>query len=201
METSCRGFIAIPEYQLDQMSEAKIALYVLHAPLDCHPGISTSGSLADGLGLKRAGVFAPYVGRHSGVIGEQSPEPFASFADRVRQLCEIPSFVPDQVRFNGRMVSRIAIVAGGGDDVDDLVEAQELGADTVLAGHWWTPHAGKWADGNRKSLSELLPSLSMNLLSASHDGSELVVFRDKLAPLVESWGIETVLVRQADHWR
>jgi putative NIF3 family GTP cyclohydrolase 1 type 2 len=201
METSCRGFIPIPEYQLVQMAEAKIALYVLHAPLDCHAGISTSGALADGLGLKRAGVFAPYVGGHAGVIGMQAPEPFAVFAERVRQLCELPSFAPDQVRFAGRMVSRVAIVAGGGDDVNELVEAEEIGADTFLAGHWWTPHAGKWADENRKAIAEGLPWLTMNLLSASHDGSELVVFRDRLAPLIASWGIETVLVRQADHWR
>jgi putative NIF3 family GTP cyclohydrolase 1 type 2 len=201
METSCRGFIPIPEYQLVQMAEAKIALYVLHAPLDCHAQISTSGALADGLGLKREGVFAPYVGGHAGVIGEQAPEPFAAFAEHVRQLCELPFFVPDQVRFAGRMVSRVAIVAGGGDDVNELVEAEEIGADTFLAGHWWTPHAGKWADGNRKAIAEGLKWFTMNFLSASHDGSELVVFRDRLAPLVASWGVETVLVRQADHWR
>jgi putative NIF3 family GTP cyclohydrolase 1 type 2 len=201
METSCRGFIAIPKFQLDRMHDAKIALYVLHAPLDCHAEISTSGALADGLGLRRAGVFAPYMGGHAGVIGEQEPEPFAAFAERVRQLCEIPSFNPDQVRFNGRTVSRIAILAGGGDNRDELIEAENQGADTFLAGHWWTPHAGEWANGNRESLSELLPGLTMNLLSASHDGSELVVFRDRLTPLIESWGIESVLVRQDDHWR
>ena len=201
METSCRGFIPIPEYQLVQLSEAKIALYVLHAPLDCHAEISTSGALADGLGLKRTDVFAPYVGGHAGVIGEQAPERFGVFADRVKQLCEIPYFAPEQVRSNGQMVSRVAIVAGGGDDLVDLVEAEELGADTFLAGHWWTPHEGKWADDNRKNIAEALAGFSMNLLSASHDGSELVVFRDRLAPLAESWGIEAVLVRQADHWR
>jgi putative NIF3 family GTP cyclohydrolase 1 type 2 len=201
METSGRGFIPIPEYQLVQLSEAKIALYVLHAPLDCHAQISTSGALADGLGLKRTDVFAPYVGGHAGVIGEQPPERFDAFADRVKQLCEIPYFDPGQVRFNGRMVFRVAIVAGGGDDLVDLAEAESLGADTFLAGHWWTPHEGKWADDNRRKIAEALPGFSMNLLSASHDGSELIVFRDRLAPLIASWGIETVLIRQADHWR
>jgi putative NIF3 family GTP cyclohydrolase 1 type 2 len=200
METS-RGFIAIPELLLESMLSARIALYVLHAPLDCHPDISTSGALADGLGLKRIRVFAPYVGGHTGVIAEQAPVPFADFAERVRQLCELSSFRPEQVRFIGRVVARVAIVAGGGDDVDQLAEAQALGADTYLAGHWWTPHAGTWAEGNRQALSELVPKLSMNLLSASHDGSELVVFRDRLAPLLESWGIEPLLVRQANHWR
>jgi putative NIF3 family GTP cyclohydrolase 1 type 2 len=201
METSNRGFIPIHEQQLDRMKAANISLYVLHAPLDCHLEISTSGALADGLGLKRTGEFAPYMSGHAGVIAEQAPESFAVFAERVRRLCEIPYFQPDQVRFSGRPVSRVAIVAGGGDDLADLEEAKALGADTFLAGHWWTPHAGEWADGNRAALAKLLPRLSMNLLSASHDGSELVVFRDKLVPLIESLGLEPRLVRQVNHWR
>jgi putative NIF3 family GTP cyclohydrolase 1 type 2 len=201
METSDRGFIPIPESQLDRLRTANMALYILHAPLDCHSEISTSGALADGLGLKRVGVFAPYVGGNAGVIGEQPPETFASFAERVRQLCEIPMFLPDQIRFSGNLVSRVAVVAGGGDDLNDLEHAQALGADTFLAGHWWTPHRGAWADGNRDAIVELLPRLTMNLLSASHDASELVVFRDRLTPLVESFGVEARLVRQQDHWR
>ncbi len=201
METSGRGFIPIPESQLDRFRNANTALYILHAPLDCDPEISTSGALADGLELKRVGVFAPYAGGNAGVIGEQPPEAFASFAERVRRLCEIPIFLLDQSRFSGKLVSRVAIVAGGGDDVSDLEQAQALGADTFLAGHWWTPHRGAWADGNRKAIAELLPSLNMNLISASHDGSELVVFRDHLAPLIESFGVATRLIRQEDHWR
>jgi putative NIF3 family GTP cyclohydrolase 1 type 2 len=201
METSNRGFIPIPESQLDLMRATNISLYVLHAPLDCHAEISTSGALADGLGLERTGVFAPYVDGYAGVIAVRATEPFAVFAERVRRLCEIPYFLPDQVRFSGRSVTRVAIVAGGGDDLHDLQEAEAFGVDTFLAGHWWTPHAGEWAEGNRTALAEVLPRLSMNLLSASHDGSELVVFRDKLAPLIESMGLEARLVRQADHWR
>ena len=41
----------------------------------------------------------------------------------------------------------------------------------------------------------------MNFLSGSHDGTELVVFRDRLHPLIESWGLDSILIRQSDHWR
>ncbi|MFL5760135.1 MAG: Nif3-like dinuclear metal center hexameric protein [Thermomicrobiales bacterium] len=201
METSGRGFMPIADEQLDRMRDANIALFVLHAPLDCHAEISTSGALADGLGLRRTSVFAPYVGGYAGIIGEQEPEPFAAFADRVRRVCELPYFMPNQVRFNGRMVSKVAILAGGGDDIGELKAAQLLGADMFLAGHWWTPHIGEWADRNRAAIAELLPKLSMNLLSGSHDGSELVVFRDRLVPLIEELGLDVHLIRQADHWR
>jgi putative NIF3 family GTP cyclohydrolase 1 type 2 len=201
METSGRGFIAIPPARLEELAQARIAIYVLHAPLDCHPEISTSGALADGLGLRRDGTFAPYVGGDCGVIGVQDPEPFSSFAEQVRLLCELPGFNLDQVRFAGRMVTRVGIVAGGGDEPSYLAQAEELGCDAYLAGHWWTPHVGEWCDWNRAQMRDAIKTSPMNLLSGSHDGTELVVFRDRLMPLLASWGIETELIRQTDHWR
>lgn len=201
METGGRGFVAIPSDRLDALDELGIGLFVLHAPLDCHAEISTSRAIGDGLGLRFERTFAPYVGGDAGVIGAQAAEPFDRFAERVRRLCELPWFRPDQVRFAGRAVERVAIVAGGGDDTGYLEQAQQLGCDTYLAGHWWTPHPGSWCDANRAAIAAMLPRLTMNLLSASHDGSELVVFRDRLAPLLASWGLEPVLLRQVDHWR
>jgi putative NIF3 family GTP cyclohydrolase 1 type 2 len=201
METSGRGFLAVPPRQLEALQDAGVAMYVLHAPLDCHPETSTSGALADGLGLRRERTFARYVGGDCGVIAVQEPERFADFAERVQSLCELPAFRLDQVRFAGRMVARVAIVAGGGDDANYIAEAHALGCDTYLAGHWWTPHQGEWCDLNRAAIRTAISASDLNLLSASHDGSELVVFRDRLKPLIESWGIEVELVRQADHWR
>jgi putative NIF3 family GTP cyclohydrolase 1 type 2 len=201
METDGRGFIPIPPGQLHDLADARIAIYVLHAPLDCHEEISTSGALADGLGLRRERTFAPYVGGDCGIIGVQDPEPFVEFAERLKALCELPEMRVDQIRFAGRTVSRVAIVAGGGDDVDYIAQAEALGCDTYLAGHWWTPHQGDWPDQNRALLRDAIHDSRMNFISGSHDGSELVVFRDRLGPLLRSWGVEVELVRQADHWR
>ena len=200
-ETSDRGFLSIPAAQLDALRAANVAVYVLHAPLDCHPEISTSGALVDGLGLRRVGSFAPYVGGLSGVVGEQAPEPFGAFAERVRALCELPRLNAAQVRHVGRHVGRVAVIAGGGDDIESLTQAAETGADTFLTGTWWTPHRSEWADANRAAVRTALPSIPMNLLGASHDASELVVLRDRVAPLLAGWGLEVRVVRQEDHWR
>lgn len=127
METSGREFVAIPAEQLDALDRAGVGFYVLHAPLDCDLEISTSRALAEGLGLEVTDAFAPYAGGLCGVIGNQAPEPFARFAERVRELCELPFFLADQVRFAGRDVSRVAIVAGGGDDPSYLEEAARRG--------------------------------------------------------------------------
>jgi len=201
METADRGFIPVPIAQIDALVAANVAVYVLHAPLDCHPEISTSGALADGLGLRRLGTFAPYYAGDAGVLAEQPPEPFAAFAARVRALCELADFDVSQVRHMGRPVARVAILAGGGDDIDALTEADALDVDTFLAGTWWTLQRGAWADANRDALRAFLPGCRLNLFGASHDGSELVVFRDRVAPLLKGWGLDVVLVRQEDHWR
>lgn len=201
METSGRGFIPIPPDQLRALSDANVAIYVLHAPLDCHSKISTSGALAEGLGVRGERTFASCVGGDCGVIGVQEPESFAEFARRVMSLCELSDIRADQIRYSGRAVSRVAIVAGGGDDAEYIAQADALGCDTYLAGHWWTPHAGEWPDQNRLQLRDVIARSKMNFISASHDGSELVVFRDRLMPLLEGWGIDVELVRQADHWR
>ena len=200
-ETANRGFLAVPVAQLDALRAANVGVSVLHAPLDCHPEISTSGALADGLGLRRAGVFAPYVGGQAGVIGEQAPEPFGAFAERVRTLCELPRLDAAQVRHAGRTVARVAVLAGGGDDLGSLTEAAATGADTFLTGTWWTPHRSEWSVANRAAVRTALPGLDLNLLGASHDASELVVLRDRVAPLLAGWGIEARVVRQEDHWR
>jgi putative NIF3 family GTP cyclohydrolase 1 type 2 len=200
-ETRGGGLTPVPLSRFEALREANIALYVVHAPLDCHPETSTSGALVDGLGLRRVRTFAPYVSGHAGMIGEQAPEPFGGFAERVRVLCELQSFEPAQVRHAGRPVSRIAVIAGGGDDVDSLREVLAEDVDTYLTGTWWTPQRGDWADRNRAAVRALLPEITINLLGCSHNASEQVVLRDQLLPLITGWGVETRLIRQADHWR
>lgn len=201
MATAGAGFAPIPSQQLRELADSSVAMYVLHAALDCHDEISTSRALADALGLRFVRAFAPYVGGDCGVIGVQPPEPFERFSDRVCAVCEIDSIPADQIRRGSGMVSRVGIVAGGGDNADYMTEAETLGCDTYLAGHWLTQHAGAWCDQNRATIRAVVGRSGMNYLSASHDGSELVVFRDNLVPLLERWGVQTVLIRQADHWR
>lgn len=190
-EATGGGLTPVPVAAFDALAAANTGVYVIHAPLDCHPNISTTGALVDGLGLRRVDTFAPYIGGDAGIIAEQAPEPFGTFAERVRVLCDLPALDPAQVRHAGRDVSRVAVIAGGGDDVDLLREVQAAGVDTYLTGTWWTPHQSDWADQNRAAVRTRLPDCDFNLLGTTHNASEQVVLRDQLAPLIRSWGIET----------
>ena len=199
--TRASGLTPVPDAAWATVQAANVGVYVIHAPLDCHPTISTSGALVDGLGLRRTGTFAPYHGGDAGVIGEQDAEPFAAFAIRVAALCGLPRLDASQIRHAGQPVRRVAVIAGGGDDIDSLREAAATGADTFLTGTWWTPHQSAWADTNRAALRAFLPEVRLNLLGCSHNASEQVVLRDQLAPLLGEWGVAPELIRASDHWR
>ena len=191
-----QGFSAIPEAQLADLREQHISLYVCHAPLDCHPEISTGGALARALNIHDQEHFACSDDRIAGVWGNVKPMPFQAFAERLAKVCELPALRYDQVLHNGRPVERVAVVPGGGDDPALIEEAQELGCDTYVAGEWWPYRNGDWAEQQRARLSELIPCLRMNLLGSSHYSSELVVLRDQIMPWLKDLGIDTQLLRE-----
>ena len=191
-----QGFSMIPEAQLADLREQSISVYVGHAPLDCHPEISTEGALAKALRLKEQKRFAFYVNGLAGVWGVVNSAPLQAFAERLAKVCEMPTLRYDQVCHNGRTVERVAIIPGGGDNPDLISEAQSLGCDTYVTGQWWPYVDSAWAEQQRARLSSLIPCLEINLLGSSHYSSELVVMRDQMQGWFKDLGIDTQLLRE-----
>jgi putative NIF3 family GTP cyclohydrolase 1 type 2 len=191
-----QGFSMIPETQLADLREQSISVYVCHAPLDCHPEISTGGALARALRLKEQKRFAFYVNGLAGVWGLVSPVPLQAFAERLAEVCEMPTLRYDQVCHNGRPVERVAIIPGGGDSPDLITEAQNLGCDTYVTGQWWPYGDSEWAEQRRARLSNLIPGLEINLLGSSHYSSEFIVMRDQMQGWFKDLGIDTQLLRE-----
>ncbi len=189
------GFTVIPEAQLADLQEQHISVYVCHAPLDCHPEISTGGALALALRLRDQNRFAFTVNGYAGVWGHVKPIPFQAFAERLAKACEMPVLRYDQVRHNVHIVEQVAIIPGGGDAPELIQEAKELGCDTYVTGEWWPYRDTEWAAQQRARLSELIACLNMNLLGSSHYSSELVVLRDQMVPWFKDLGIDTQLLR------
>ena len=190
------GFSVVPEAQLADLREQHVSLYVCHAPLDCHPEISTVGALARAMRLREPVRLGPCAHGHRGLYGNVRPVPFQTFAKRLAQVCELPALRYDQVCHNGRMVERVAVVPGGGDTPELLKEAEQLGCDTYVTGEWWPYRNAEWAEQQRALLSELIPCMSMNLLGSSHYSSELVVMRDQMLSWFKELGIDTQLLRE-----
>lgn len=193
-------FPPMPVEQLEELREHHISYYNCHAPLDCHIKTSTANALADALGLTDQKRFASYYGGYAGIHGNVSPLSFQKFAERVASACELETLRYDQVRHNGYMVHHVAVIPGGGDSPRELQEAQSIGADTYVTGHWWLFGDSEFAAQRREEARPVIDDLSMNLVAASHYSTELIVMRDMMLDYFQDMGLETILLRQQDPW-
>ncbi len=196
-------FTYIGEAHLQELREHHISFYLCHAPLDCHPQISTSGALANALKLKEQARFAECHGGMSGVYGSANGIGFHEFAKRVAELNGLPALRYHAVRHNGRAVNKVAVVAGMGGTPDNLREAALLGCDTFVTGEWWLLGQGEFQARAREAMRELLKHLDINIIGSSHYSSEALVLRDTFHDWLRSNipSVDPIFVPEIDAWR
>jgi len=193
----------IAEAHLQELREHHISFYLCHAPLDCHPQLSTSGAFANALKLKDQARFAEYYGGMSGVYGSANGISFHEFAKRVAEVNSLPALRYHAVRHNGRAVSKVAVVAGMGGTPENLREAALLGCDTFVTGEWWLLGQGEAQARAREAIRALLKQLDLNIIGSSHYSSEAIVLRDALCDWLQTNipAVDPIFVPQADAWR
>jgi putative NIF3 family GTP cyclohydrolase 1 type 2 len=194
------GFVQIPVEQLEELQEHRISYYNCHAPLDCHPTLSTGNALATALGLHDVQRFGPYYGGLAGVYGTVPTISFQSFAERVAKACELPTLRYDQILHNARAVHSVAIVPGGGGDQKFIDEAIALGADTYVTGHWHLFADNPFSISHRDQFRHYVPHLKINLIGAAHYSTEMVVMRDQMKSWFKEHDLEAVLIKQENPW-
>jgi putative NIF3 family GTP cyclohydrolase 1 type 2 len=197
------GFAYITEEQLDELREHAISYYHCHAPLDCHPEISTSTALAAALKVREPQRFGPYLGGLAGVYGKVGPIGFHEFATRVAAATHLPYLRYSAIRNNGCPVQQVGIVTGRGGEPEFIRAALDAGCDTFVTGEWWLFGPGDTRMRHREQMHDFLVSADINLIGTSHYASEAVVMRD----LMPGWfnenapGVEPIFVPQNDPWR
>ncbi|PJF36818.1 MAG: hypothetical protein CUN49_03470 [Candidatus Thermofonsia Clade 1 bacterium] len=197
------NFTYLAEAHLQELREHHISFYVCHAPLDCHPQVSTSGAFANALKLKDQARFAEYYGGMSGVYGNANGISFHDFAKRVAEVNGLPGLRYHAVRHNGRPVNKVAVVAGAGGTPENLREAALLGCDTFVTGEWWLLGQGEFHTRARETLRELLKHLDLNIIGSSHYSSEAIVLRDVLCDWLHENipAVDPIFVPQTEAWR
>jgi putative NIF3 family GTP cyclohydrolase 1 type 2 len=205
MEVAGAGFLPLPPQSLARLRDAGVSVYACHAPLDCHDQIGTNASIAAAFGVQVERGFARYGLGYAGRIGAIAPATVDELAARGQRI-----FGLDRVEAGGARpdpVSRVAIVAGGGDDVEVMEEAEALGAQVYITGEWYTrtmpAEAGerRWAEGNRAACQAYAASTSMALLAFSHAASEYLVMETQMAGWFRRRGLPVACLPQADWWR
>jgi putative NIF3 family GTP cyclohydrolase 1 type 2 len=205
MEVAGDGFLPIPPLVLEQMKAQGISIYACHAPLDCHDEIGTAASIVQAFQVRVEQSFARYGRGFAGRIGAIAPLRLDHLIALGKEI-----FGVEQVLAGGAqpgLITRVAIVPGGGDDTELMAEAEALGAQAYITGEWYTrtvplgESERDWAVANKTACQSYAQSTSMALLGFSHAATEFLVMVHQMAPYFQQSGLQVECLGQSDWWR
>ena len=127
-----RFFRPIADETIDALRANQLSIYSCHAPLDYHPTLSTSGSIAAALHGTVTGQFFPYGRGHAGVIASVPTTSFGDLEQQLQRIFGVPYL--DCAGAQPAVIERVAIVAGAGDVVEQMRHAEGVGADAYITG-------------------------------------------------------------------
>ncbi|MDP1729106.1 MAG: Nif3-like dinuclear metal center hexameric protein [archaeon] len=149
---------------LQKLKERRISIYNLHVPLDNYGKYSTSTTLAKALGIKPEKAFAPYFGSLAGVFCKTN-------ADSVKELkTKFEGAVGHKVILYGYGDNKIkngivAVIAGGGNDLEMLEEIAKAGVNTFVTGI-------TAKNDHSKKAHEFAENHRINILGGTHYSTE-----------------------------
>ena len=205
LEVCGAGFLPIPLAVITAFEERRISIYACHAPLDCHEQIGTNAAIIQALGMKPEKNFVRYGLGYAGRIGTIEIQRTDLLLKRIRCI-----FGVSRIEVGGCLateVKRIAVVAGGGDELGHLRQAQENSCDMYLTGEWYPRYTPK-DDEVRQSVARLkeeiasfTKNLKMVLVGVSHAASEFLVMKTQMTDYFEKKGLPVEAIPQGDWWR
>ena len=118
---------------LQQFKDRRISIYNLHVPLDNFGEHSTTVTLAKALGINPDKSFAPYYGALCGVFGLTDVKTVQSLKDKFKEAVghEVSLYNYGDEKIENQMV---AVVAGGGNDIEILEDVHKAGVNTFVTG-------------------------------------------------------------------
>ena len=149
---------------LQKFKDRRISIYNLHVPLDNFGKYSTSVSLAKALGINPEKPFAPYCGTMCGVFGKTDLTNVRDLKYKFQEAVghEVSLYCYGDSKINEGIV---AVIAGGGNDVDMLKEIATVGVNVFITG------ISAKNDHSRKA-HDFAEKHKVNILGGTHYSSE-----------------------------
>lgn len=126
-------FKDIDKALLAKMKENRISLYSLHTPLDRVGEYATNVSFGKAIGVEREKDFDNYFGFPAGIIGKTEVNTVDELAHKIEKVVghevKIWNYGDEKIKDH-----YVAIVTGGGNDLEALEELYELGVNTFVTG-------------------------------------------------------------------
>ncbi|MFX0001046.1 MAG: Nif3-like dinuclear metal center hexameric protein [Candidatus Hermodarchaeota archaeon] len=118
---------------LMKVRERQISIYTMHVPLDKNGEYSTTTNLAKALEIIFEGEFYEYYGVMVGIYGKtnlKTPEELADkLSSKVGHMTKLWKYGSDEIQDQ-----RVALIAGGGNEIDIIQEIIDLGINTYITG-------------------------------------------------------------------
>src|SRR3989344_369065 len=194
------GFTAISPKTIDEIRSKKLSIYSCHAPMDCTQDIGTNAAIVKSLNAKVISEFLPYGNGNAGRICKIEPLSTDELIKKLLVIFEIP-----YVDFAGKkieMINKIAIVAGGGDDIEIMQEIKKAGVQAYITGEIHSYHSSDWGKQNTVKVDSFAEKTSMSMIGVLHASSEYLVMKDQMIPWFEnSFKVKTVGLPLSVWWR
>jgi hypothetical protein len=152
------------------------------------------------IGGRVTGQFLPYGWGYAGRLCVIPPTPLAEVIAMCQRALNLP-YADVQGNTAKGVITRVAVVAGGGGDVEFYQEADRLGADCLIAGEVTSKIDNDFGRGRQVEIEEYLPTTDLVAVGLSHAGSEYLVMTE-IAPWLERhFGIPAEAVPETRWWR
>jgi putative NIF3 family GTP cyclohydrolase 1 type 2 len=167
------GFLPLSRESFETLKGRACGFFHAHAPLDMHPEVSPSRLCAQGVGLEALEEYYPIADGIPGgaaIVGDSGLS-LEGLADAFRAYLgsEIEVHVLTRPRYEA---GRVAVVAGGGADVDILQASLERGCTTYVTGNAATTCRLDWVQEKVRAFRKLADHADVALIDAMHYGME-----------------------------
>ncbi|WP_319463954.1 Nif3-like dinuclear metal center hexameric protein [Micromonospora sp. RTP1Z1] len=199
-DTWAEGFVPIDATQLKAITERELSMYACHAPMDTSLRVGTAAAIVEALSGTVVNQFWPYGDGHAGLVADI---PTISSNALVRRAREI--FAVDTVEVEGAVhdaVTRIAVVGGIGDHVEQMALAERMGAQAYLTGELHVRIEGDYGRRKFAAVQAFAANTGMTLIGVSHAASEHLVIETQLARwFAQNHRITLRPIREPRWWR
>jgi hypothetical protein len=148
--------------------------------------------------------FLPYGWGHAGRLCQIPPTSLDDVVATCRRALDLPYVDlqgPRQVDAAKSVIARVAVVAGGGGDVEFYREADRLGADCLIAGEVTSKIDNELGRRRQTEIEDYLPTTNLVAIGLSHAGSEYLVMTE-IAPFMERHlGTPAEAIPESNWWR
>lgn len=194
------GFVPIDPERLDAIAERRLSMYACHAPMDTAQQVGTTAAMVEALGGRIEGEFWKYGAGHAGRICRIAPLSTAELHERLLRIHNL-SLLEQEGPTRDR-IEVVAVVAGVGDKVKDMEEAERLGAQAYVTGELHVRIEGEYGRAKYAQVEAFAQRTGMSLLGVSHAASEHLVMETQLRHwFSETFGLAVHPIREPQWWR